>query len=182
MIRLGCIVTALCAGRTSVRLFLWFSIIVCISGCTRAIHITPFNEKEIHELGRVGIEADRYVPKAVPKDGTLTAASRELSRAGGLIGDHIIATGKGAYEGGKKGFLVGATALPCKGDACVLNAALGLTGMTIGIVGGAIKGALEEPELTEAQPENYDALADVQAAIETSGLQATLRDRLWERL
>jgi hypothetical protein len=154
-------------------------LVVWVSGCRPGIHITPFHEKERQELGKIGIAADSYVPKAVPKDGALARASNQITH----VGDRIAATGKGAYEGGKKGFLIGATALACRGDSCVLNAALSLTGMTIGTVAGAINGAVEGPEhFTEAQRENYDALAEVQTAIEAIGLQGTLRDRLWKRL
>lgn len=137
----------------------WFiigvSFFVLASSCGPGIRITPFTEKERYELGRIGIEADSYVPKAVLKDGALSRASNQLSR----VGDRIAATGKGAYEGGEKGFLLGA--IPCQGDGCVLSAALSLTGMTIGTVVGAINGAVEGPgHYTEAPPENYDAHHD----------------------
>lgn len=157
---------------------LLFSIAIFASSCTQnEASLIPLDERERNELGIIGIAAE---------DSAFQMSSQQLRRpptsASRDPREVFVDIADGAYDGGKAGLSLGN--FGCARYSCLLNTAIGLTGMTVGAITGGIGGAIQGTPYTEVPFDSDTDKASRQAlqeSIDSLGIPATLRDTILEK-
>lgn len=157
---------------------LLIAIAISSSSCAQdGVSLIPLDERERRELGVIGVASEQSA---------LLMSSRELRRPTAEATrdprEVIQDIADGAYDRGKAGLSLGK--FPCARYSCLLNAAIGLTGMTVGAITGGIEGGVQGQPYTEVPADSDTAKASRQAlqeSIDSLGLPDKLRDTILEK-